>query len=98
MPLQEYCFHLKESQGPTEFIKTRNGFSVKVNGEAVDCHNEEMKSCFTWTPQSEIFFGGEDECVLLQLSVWINSQNASKLLMESGELIRLHEDFCQMNI
>lgn len=47
---------------------------------------------------SQKIWGKKDECVLLQLSVRINSQNSSKLLMESGELNRLHEDFCQMNI
>lgn len=48
---------------------------------------------------ASVFSGGKkDECVLLQLSVWINSQNSSELLMESGELNRLHEDFCQMNV
>lgn len=96
--LQEYCFHLKESQGPTEFIK-----HVKW----VFCHSQQW-GCWLSQRGNEVvflmnasvrkFWEKNDECVLVQLSVWINSQNSSESLMESGELNRLHEDFCQMNI
>lgn len=77
MLLQEYCFHLKESQGPTELIK-----HVKW----VFCHSQQWGCWLSQRGNEVVFHMNASECVLLQLSVWINSQNSSELLMESGEL------------